>query len=141
MTFIEALRRRLRTANTIVALLFARMLVAAIPFKFWRGSLGTANDRGRRSKTMLEEAEGLAARVNGAAKWFSDPMECLPRAMVLSWMLRRRRIAHSVVFAVRPAAERNQCDDLHAWIEIMGNKIIGDLLGPWIETLRLGDES
>jgi hypothetical protein len=64
--------------------------------------------------------------------------KCLPRAMALSWILRRRRIAHGLVFAVRPPDLRGSKDDLHAWVEVDGATIIGDLPGPWVEILRLG---
>ena len=63
---------------------------------------------------------------------------CLPRAMALSWMLRRRHIAHALVFAARPAERRDDEHALHAWVEVDGTKVIGDEPGPWIETLRLG---
>ena len=43
-----------------------------------------------------------------------------------------------MVFAVRPEAMRDFPDPLHAWVEIDGAKLIGDLPGPWVETLRLG---
>jgi hypothetical protein len=62
----------------------------------------------------------------------------LSRAMALSWLLRRKQIAHAVVFAVRPDHLRSGPDPLHAWVEIEGMKVIGDLPGPWLETLRLG---
>jgi len=58
--------------------------------------------------------------------------------MAVSWILRRKRIDHAVVLAVRPAKKRKNDDVLHAWVEIEGTKIIGDVPGPWIETLRLG---
>jgi hypothetical protein len=64
--------------------------------------------------------------------------KCLPRAVALSWILRRRQIQHTLVFAVRPAGLRGSKDDLHAWVEVQGAKLIGDLPGPWLETLRLG---
>jgi len=64
--------------------------------------------------------------------------KCLPRAMALSWLLRRKRVVHTVVFAVRPADLRNSPDALHVWLEAGGDKVIGDLPGPWLETLRLG---
>jgi len=54
-------------------------------------------------------------------------------------MLRRKRLAHTMVFAVRPARMRGSEDDLHAWVEVNGNKVIGDLPGEWVETLRIGD--
>jgi len=57
----------------------------------------------------------------------------------LSWMLRGRGIGHAFVFAVRPAGLRDDDDALHAWVEIDRAKILGDLPGPWVETLRLDD--
>lgn len=60
--------------------------------------------------------------------------------MALSWILRRKRIAHTVVFAVRPAGLRDSADALHAWVEVHGETILGELPGPWLETLRLGAE-
>ena len=57
--------------------------------------------------------------------------------MALSWMLRQKRIQHALVFAVRPAPLREAVDGLHAWIEADGAKVIGELPGPWVETLRL----
>ncbi len=54
--------------------------------------------------------------------------------MALSWILRAHRIAHSVVFAVRPEAQRQSADALHAWVEVSGETILGELPGPWLET-------
>jgi hypothetical protein len=42
------------------------------------------------------------------------------------------------VIAVRAPEARGSDDDLHAWVEVAGETIIGDLPGPWVETLRLG---
>lgn len=53
-------------------------------------------------------------------------------------MLRRDGIAHAMVFAARPAKSRRSEDTLHAWVEVEGARIIGDLPGEWIETARLG---
>ena len=54
-------------------------------------------------------------------------------------MLRRGNIGHALVFAVRPENKRSGADILHAWVEVDGSKILGDLPGQWIVTLRLGD--
>lgn len=80
----------------------------------------------------------MAGDVEWAAGRLPLPTKCLPRAMALSWMLRRRRIGHAVVIAVRPSQLRQSPDALHAWVEVEGEKILGDLPGPWIETARLG---
>jgi hypothetical protein len=61
--------------------------------------------------------------------------------MALSWMLRSRKLGHTVVFAVRPVGKRGSGDLLHAWVEVDGETILGKLPGPWVETLRLGNES
>jgi hypothetical protein len=58
--------------------------------------------------------------------------------MALSWMLRGKGIGHSTVIAVRPADMRNAHDSLHAWVEVDGATILGELPGPWVVMLRLG---
>jgi hypothetical protein len=119
-------------------LLLARIVVAGVPFRLWRDRLGAADagDQSAGSRT----AHQLAADVEWAASRLPLGTKCLPRAMALSWMLRRNRIAHGFVFAVRPESSRLDEDRLHAWVEVGGGRLIGDLPGPWIETLRLGDK-
>lgn len=122
-------------------LCWARLLVALVPFDRWRHSLGSAADgeaAGPHSKARLADAQRFARHVDRAAAWLPFTTRCLPRAIALSWTLRRRRIRHTVVFAVRPAHLRGGSDALHAWVEIDGTTILGDLPGPWLETLRLG---
>ena len=127
----------------MAVLSWARLTVAAVPFKRWRDSLGPGPESERRdarssSKGRANEARRDAALVEHAATRLPFATKCLPRAMALSWILRRRRIGHALVFAVRPAQQRPSADALHAWVEIGGAKLIGDLPGPWVETLRLG---
>lgn len=127
-------RSRLRTAAAMGALCWARLLIAAVPFDRWRNRLGgKAGD-----KAAAGAARRLAAHVDWAARLLPMSTKCLPRAMALSWILRSQGLAHCIIFAVRPAAQRGHNDDLHAWVEVDGEKVIGDLPGPWIELLRLG---
>ena len=121
----------------MAALSWARLLVAFLPFERWRRSIGS-RDSGS-SPASLSQARRIAAQVDRAAEWLPFETKCLPRAMAVSWTLRRLRIGHQVVFAVRPPQMRHSADALHAWVEIGGSKIIGDLPGPWLETLRLGN--
>jgi len=130
-------RGRLGTAVALASLAGARLAVAALPFGRWRNSLGLAPNRSK-PPDSLTAAQRLAAQVERAALRAPFSTKCLPRAAALSWLLRRRGIAHSVVFAVRPKPLRHLPDPLHAWVEIDGVKVIGDLPGPWVETLRLG---
>ena len=121
----------------MAALSGARLVVAALPFERWRDTLGgtaghVPGDPG--------EARRIAAHVDWAARLLPFSTKCLPRAMALSWMLRSNDIGHHVVFAVRPSESRGSVDQLHAWVEVGDEKILGDLAGPWVETLRLGDK-
>src|SRR5688572_15228381 len=100
----------------MATLCVARLLVATMPFKWWRRSIGGTAGR-RRLQPLAIDAERLAAHVDWAAKLLPFTTKCLPRAMALSWMLRPRGVAHSVVFAVRPAGLRGEDDHLHAWVE------------------------
>ena len=132
---------RLGTLRAMAALCRARLLVAFVPFRRWRTSLGRTVRLGPAQRDVanaVAEGQRLARQVERAAHRLPFGATCLPRAMALSWMLGRNNIAHSLVFAVRPPGVREGPDALHAWVEIGGIKVIGDLPGPWIETLRLG---
>lgn len=85
-----------------------------------------------------DEARQRARQVERAASWLPFGTKCLPRAMALSWLLRRERIRHAVIVAVRPPDWRDRRDALHAWVEVGGERVLGDLPGPWVETLRQG---
>lgn len=134
----DAWRPRCRTLEAMALLSVARALVALVPLRLWRTRLGWQADRVRGEVTD-RQALWLANHVERAAFRLPLATRCLPRAMALSWMLRRRGIGHSVVFAVRPPALRSGEDALHAWVERSGEVLIGELPGPWMETLRLGD--
>ena len=124
----------------MAALSWARLLVAFLPFERWRRSIGSPTSGGAAlSTSSAAQARRIAAQVERAAEWLPFETKCLPRAMAVSWTLRRLGIAHVVVFAVRPPDLRDSADALHAWVEIGGSKIIGDLPGAWLETLRVGE--
>ena len=132
MPTIDRWRGRLGTAEALTLLSWARLLIAFARFDRWRATLGLDGP------VRIADARYCAALVEWAATRQPIEFKCLPRAMALSWMLRRRRLGHTVVIAVRPAGARGSRDDLHAWVEVGGETIIGDLPGPWVETLRLG---
>lgn len=128
-----------RTAAAIARLCWALLLVSWVPFDRWRNALGATD--GEATAGALDQARRMAADVEWAARRSPFPIKCLPRAMALSWMLRRRNIQHAVVIAVRPSQLRRSPDALHAWVEAKGDTILGELPGPWVEILRLGNTS
>jgi hypothetical protein len=122
----------------MLMLCYARLLVAWVPLRRWRDSLGLASSAKGKPSDSLAAARRLAAHVEWAAVRLPFRMKCLPQAMALSWLLRRKQIGHGLVIAARPASRRDSADALHAWVEVNSERILGDLPGPWVETLRLG---
>ena len=112
----------------------ARVLVRYARFSAWRGRLGWS---GSTDPAQQQRARQLARHVERAAGRLPGTSKCLPQAMALSWLLRERRIPHHVALLVRPAAQRGGLDDLHAMVRCNDAIILGNLPGPWIETLIL----
>jgi hypothetical protein len=129
------------TVRAMTALSLARFLIAFVPLGRWRKTLGLASGEKKGNGSALAEARQIARQIERGAERLPFETVCLPRAMAASWILRRREIAHALVFAVRPPERRGGQHALHAWIEVDGTKVIGDEPGPWIETLRLGDSA
>lgn len=119
-------------------LCWAQLLVSCVSFERWRHTLGSIKPNGGFGDG-IDKAKSLAADVEWAAKRLPFETKCLARAMALSWTLRRKLIEHAIIFAIRPTKLRDSADALHAWVEVDGEKILGDLPGPWIETARLGE--
>ena len=122
-----------RTLEAIGSLCLARLAVAWLPFTIWRGWLGLS---GSASPDTVSEARRLAIHIERGAARLPFPTLCLPRAMALSWLLRRRAMPHQLVMAARPADQRGGLDDLHAWVETGGTIVLGALPGAWLETAR-----
>lgn len=131
------MRWRLLVAEAMLLLVVARLLVVALPLGWWRGLLGpvvstpargTAGAADRRCARSVERA---ALRLPGESK-------CLPRAMALHWMLARRGRSAQLVIAVLPGTARGGLDDLHAWVELGGEILIGQLDQPFRPLVRFG---
>ena len=110
-------------------LVLARFLVRAVPFGRWRAMLGRVCapevagvqrglDENAAPRRFARAVERAAARLPGESR-------CLPRAMALQWMLRRRGLGSVLVLGVRPGLHRGGLDDLHAWVTRSGEVLIG----------------
>lgn len=122
---------RLRTLEAMALLLAARFLVRFVPLRRWNRLLGKSSPYApptgeQRSDPAEEEpVRQCAAAVRRAA--FRLPATlCLPQAIGLHWMLRRRGIANAVIVGIRPSSERGTLHDLHAWVEWRGRTVLGD---------------
>lgn len=123
----------------MVLLCLARVLIALVPLRRWRGSLGLAKACNADAARDAQLVRTLAGHVERGASRLPFSTRCLPRAMALSWMLRLAGVPHAVIFSVRPQSLRDGADDtLHARLEAGGACVLGDLPGPWIDVARLG---
>lgn len=108
------------------------MLVARVPFRRWSASLGRIGPPDGPHSAPLPAQVSLRARraaraVERCAGLLPFETRCLPRAMALAWMLRRRRIPANLLMGVAEKMRRGTLDDLHAWISCDGNIIMGKL--------------
>lgn len=130
----ETWRLRLRTLEAMVWLVLARLVIVLVPLPRWQKHFGLGGDsRPGDAAAALQ----CVRHVDRAAMRLPIECKCLPRAMALSRILRRRKLPHRLTIAVRPLAARSGGDDLHAWIDVAGETVIGDLPGPWAPLFTL----
>lgn len=111
-------------------LLVARLLVAGVPMRFWIGSLGSiasgvalASIAPTRDTPIPHDLRRIVFAVNRATIRLPLPLVCLPRAMAVQWMARRRGLECTL----RIGVERGADTQFHAWVIWREAAIIGDL--------------
>jgi len=135
------MRHRLRVAEAASALLTARLLVAAVPFGSWRRSLGRVLvGAGPEAGTDPPALKPLLDAHGRALERLPWEFKCLPRAVALHWMLRRRGIASVLSIGALPRHGRGRgtIDDLHAWVTVNGVVRHGDSEEGYAVLARLG---
>ena len=132
-------------------LLLARLLVAHVPMRHWRRWLvtaeGPASAGGPPADSRVAFSAGdpegpapagthpartpqqrlprrVARIVRRVARHVPFPAVCLPQAMALQWMLRRRGVASRLFFGARRKAQDSGLD-FHAWLTVGGECVIG----------------
>ena len=68
-------------------------------------------------KSDLDQARATARLVQAAARYGLFRPTCLPRSLVLWWLLRRQGLAGELRIGVKPEASRLEA---HAWVEFQG---------------------
>lgn len=129
---------RLLQAEAALLLCAARLLIEVVNFGRWRGLLGRTEPG--RAGGRANEADGappsradnhIARTVTRVADRLPTHFKCLPRAMAVHWMLARRGRRCALVLAILPGAERGTVDDLHAWVELGSDVLIGASDAPY----------
>ncbi len=121
---------RLETLEAIALLCGARLLIAVLRFERWRNWLGepvgAASGNSGGSSDSDPAGQYYARVVQRALRHLPLTLKCLPQAIALHWMLHRRKRPSQIVIAVLPEAHRKGRDDLHAWVELGGQVLIGE---------------
>jgi len=123
----------------MAALLVAWLLVAAVPFGRWRHRFGRILE-GPDPVNAADPAilKPLVDAHRRAVARFPGELKCLPRAIALHWMLRRRGIASVLSIGALPLHGRGTIDDLHAWVTVNGIVHHGDTDENYAVLARLG---
>lgn len=108
----------------MLLLVFARVLITLVPLRRWRGSLGRVAAAPQAVPISLVHRRVVRA-VLRATGWLPGDYVCLPRAMAVQWMLRRRGQPSALVFGVLPEHASGDMHALHAWVEVGNEVIIG----------------
>jgi len=116
----------------------AKGLVAWVPFAFWRASLGEVVERpAAMAGTPGPRLRSVVAAVRRAVARAPFPVKCLPQAMALQWMLRRRGLGSVLTVGTLPKAGRGTLDDLHAWVTVAGRICLGQSERGYVPVLHL----
>ena len=125
-------------------LLLARLLVKYVPMRHWRRRLVTAQEPADPHVAFSaddpeepESAGGLPPHapqrrlprrvghiVRTVARHVPFPAVCLPQAMALQWMLRRRGVESRLILGARRKTDGMGLD-FHAWLTVGGECVIG----------------
>lgn len=124
-------RHWLRVAEAILLILVARFLVARVRFRHWRSLLGNIAGADEGAPCGVSDAGMAVARrcthaLRRAVARLPGTL-CLPQAMALQWMLRRRGVGALLFIGVAGhGARRGRLQDLHAWLEADGMALLDD---------------
>lgn len=131
MRIARFLRDKLLICEIWTSLAVARLMVAFMPFGWWRKALGPIDGDGPASDEVDRAATERACRLGRAVErvgnraWFAPV--CLPRAMAARWILARRRIPSQIVFGSRRSDETADSKLLfHAWLKVGEVVVTGD---------------
>lgn len=135
-------RGRAATLEAMLLLALARLLVARVPLARWRASLGGPAAPEPGDPAVHRDGNLAARRLSRAVARAADRLpgdsRCLPQAMALQWLLRRRGLGAVLHIGIRPERARGGLDDLHAWVVRDGEILIGAGAEPHHPVLAVG---
>lgn len=131
-------RWRALVGEAVVRLVVAWLLVRLLPLGWWRRWLGRPGPPPQAAGVAGSAAWLMARAVRRGALLLPFHVKCLPQAIALHTMLRRRALPSRMVIAVLDPRRRGTVDDLHAWVESAGEILIGETEGPFHPVVTYG---
>lgn len=118
---VKKLARLKWQIETLFNLALARFLIRFIPFRYWKGTLGTIAHSEPSGEVAAPESKARA-RALAVSYWVRlmagrVPFEtlCLPQAMAARWMLARRGVKTQVFMGAKRDGETGDAK-FHAWL-------------------------
>lgn len=112
-----------------LALLLARLLTRLVPASCWLRFLDTAAGSGTDATVLAGDGQPLPRELGRAvekvARHLPFRVRCLPQAMAVQWMLRRRGLRSTLVFGVRRGMAAKSALEFHAWLMVGGECVVG----------------
>ena len=119
-------RARAHIAEAAFLLIYARILIGHVRFGRWRASLGRIGAAPPAAPPPAPvDVYHLAHAVDRAGARLRYPFKCLPRAMALHWMLKRRGIGSTLAIGIAKGQAGEQLHDLHAWVVVGDKTVLG----------------
>jgi hypothetical protein len=131
-------RWRGQVAEAMAWLTLSRLAVSFVPFRLWRRLLGRIVTSSARPCADPCVARRLAASVERGALRLPFRTKCLPRALALHAIMRRRGMPALLVIGVLDSQRRGALEDLHAWVETDNGILIGAIAEPFHPLVRFG---
>ena len=110
---------RVRTAEALAAIVAATLVAWAVPPRHWNRFKPAGG-----SAATLADIAPRAAAIRRAERRLGREARCLPRALALILMLRRRSLVADLV--IGGPQQAGSPVDLHAWIELDGTRVFGE---------------
>lgn len=132
MTFADRMLFRIKVLRAMAYVVMARLLVRFVPLVKWRDSIGVllgAEQAFAMQVAPMQQSARIAVQsfvdqIDRACLRLPGNSRCLPRAVALGWLLRRRSMPLLTVIAFSKS-DRTGDDAYHAWVECGGEMLIG----------------
>lgn len=126
-------RDRILVIEAFATLLFARAIIALVPFRAITRLLGdpsierSAGTSPNLSASLASLSTRIAWSITAVARHSPSTMVCYPKCLAAALMLRRRKIPFRIYFGVKKDGSSSSPELLaHSWVEIHERSFFGD---------------